>query len=44
MSISSNQQEGEVMSIIMIGIDLAKSIFAEHGVNENGHANWSNPR
>ena len=26
------------MSIIVIGIDLAKNIFAVHGVNENGHA------
>ena len=26
------------MSIITIGIDLAKNIFAVHGVNENGHA------
>ena len=31
-------KEGEVMSIITIGIDLAKNIFAVHGVNENGHA------
>ena len=26
------------MSIIVIGIDLAKNIFAVHGVNENGKA------
>ena len=26
------------MSIITVGIDLAKSIFAVHGVDENGKA------
>lgn len=26
------------MSIIVIGIDLAKNIFAVHGVNESGRA------
>ena len=26
------------MNIIVIGIDLAKNIFAVHGVNEGGHA------
>ena len=26
------------MTIITIGIDLAKNIFAVHGVNESGHA------
>ena len=31
-------QEGKVMNIITIGIDLAKNIFAVHGVNESGHA------
>jgi len=32
------------MSIIVIGIDLAKSIFAVHGVNQNGKAELVNPR
>ena len=31
------------MTIITIGIDLAKNIFAAHGVNENGHAELVNP-
>jgi len=32
------------MSIIVIGIDLAKNIFAVHGVNENGQAELVKPR
>ena len=32
------------MSIITIGIDLAKNIFAVHGVNENGHAEVVKPK
>ena len=32
------------MSIITIGIDLAKNIFAVHGVNENGHAELVKPK
>ncbi|MEO7622068.1 MAG: hypothetical protein ABIS30_03290 [Gallionella sp.] len=32
------------MSIIAIGIDLAKNVFAVHGVNEFGRAAWSNPK
>ena len=32
------------MSIIVIGIDLAKSIFAVHGVNEVGKAELVKPR
>ena len=28
--------EGEVMTIVTIGIDLAKNVFAVHGVNEAG--------
>ena len=32
------------MSIIAIGIDLAKNIFAVHGVNENGHAELVKPK
>jgi len=32
------------MSIIVIGIDLAKNIFAVHGVNENGKAELVKPK
>jgi len=32
------------MSIIVIGIDLAKNIFAVHGVNENGRAELVKPK
>jgi transposase len=32
------------MSIIVIGIDLAKSVFAVHGVNEDGKAELVKPR
>ena len=32
------------MSIIVIGIDLAKSVFAVHGVNEAGKAELVKPR
>ena len=32
------------MSIIVIGVDLAKSIFAVHGVNEAGKAKLLKPR
>ena len=32
------------MNIIVIGIDLAKNIFAVHGVNENGHAELVKPK
>ena len=32
------------MSIIVIGIDLAKSVFAVHGVNESGKAELVKPR
>ena len=28
--------EGEVMAIVTVGIDLAKSVFAVHGVDETG--------
>ena len=31
-------RKGKVMTIITIGIDLAKNIFAVHGVNEGGRA------
>ena len=32
------------MTIITIGIDLAKNVFAVHGVNENGHAELVKPK
>ena len=32
------------MTIITIGIDLAKNIFAVHGVNENGKPELVKPR
>ena len=31
------------MTIITIGIDLAKNIFAAHGVNEGGHTELVKP-
>ena len=31
-----NHQEGEVINMIAIGIDLAKNVFAVHGVNDSG--------
>ena len=33
---SSTHLRGEVMAIVTIGIDLAKNVFAVHGVNEAG--------
>ena len=30
--------EGEVMAILYVGIDLAKNVFAIHGVDERGKA------
>ena len=32
------------MNIIVIGIDLAKNIFAVHGINESGKAELVKPR
>ena len=32
------------MSIITIRIDLAKNIFAVHGMNESGHAELIKPK
>jgi transposase len=29
--------EGEVMAIVTVGIDLAKNVFAVHGVDESGN-------
>lgn len=39
-----NQPEGKGMSIITIGADLAKNIFAVHGVNESGQAELVKPK
>ena len=34
--ISSTPRKGKSMSIITVGIDLAKNVFAVHGVNDSG--------
>lgn len=39
-----NARMWDVMSIITIGIDLAKNIFAVHGVNEQGKAELVKPK
>jgi transposase len=31
------------MAILTVGIDLAKSVFAVHGINEAGEPSWSGP-
>jgi transposase len=33
---SSTHLEGEIMAIVTVGIDLAKNVFAVHGVDECG--------
>jgi transposase len=33
---SSTHLEGEIMAIVTVGIDLAKNVFAVHGVDESG--------
>jgi transposase len=33
---SSTHLEGEIMAIVTVGIDLAKNVFAVHGVDETG--------
>lgn len=38
------QRKGKSMSIITVGIDLAKNVFAMHGVNEFGKAELIKPR
>ncbi len=35
---------GKDMSIITIGIDLAKTIFSVHGINESGKAELVKPK
>jgi transposase len=37
-------RKGKSMSIITVGIDLAKNVFAVHGVNETGKAELVKPR
>src|SRR5258706_2522231 len=43
-NLHQHQQEGKSMSIVTIGIDLAKNIFAIHGVDEAGKAVLIKPR
>jgi hypothetical protein len=35
--------EGEIMAIVTVGIDLAKNVFAVHGVDEAGKATLVRP-
>ena len=35
--ISSTPRKGKSMSIITVGIDFAKNVFALHGVDDNGN-------
>jgi transposase len=42
--INSLLLEGEVMTIVTVGIDLAKNVFAVHGVDESGKPALANPR
>ena len=37
-------RKGEVMAILYVGIDLAKGVFAVHGVNEAGAAELRQPK
>ena len=34
--VSSTHFKGEILAIVTVGIDLAKSVFAVHGVDESG--------
>lgn len=45
MGLRSHQfiRKGKSMTIVFVGIDLAKSIFAVHGVNESGRAELVRP-
>jgi hypothetical protein len=36
--LSSTRPDGEVVAILFVGIDLAKNVFAIHGVDELGKA------
>jgi transposase len=35
-NLSSTHLRGEIMAIVTVGIDLAKNVFAVHGVDEAG--------
>ena len=39
-----NYWEEKVMNTIIVGIDLAKNVFAVHGVDENGKAEPVKPK
>ena len=43
LAISSTYSGGEIMSIVTLGIDLAKNVFAIHGVNAAGQADLKRP-
>lgn len=42
--VSSTHSEGEVMAIVTVGIDLAKNVFALHGVDEAGATRLKQPK
>ena len=42
--VSSTHSEGEVRSILYVGIDLAKNVLAVHRVNETGAAELRRPK
>jgi transposase len=35
--------EGEIMAIVTVGIDLAKNVFAVHGVDEQASQSGASP-
>ena len=41
--VSSTHSEGEIMAILNVGIDLAKNVFALHGVNEFDQVDLGRP-
>jgi transposase len=41
---SSTHLRGEIMAIVTVGIDLAKNVFAVHGVDEAGKPLWVRPQ
>ena len=41
--VSSTHLEGEIMAIVTVGIDLAKSVFVVHGVDASGKAQLVRP-
>ncbi len=42
-SLVNNHRKGKSMAILRSGIDLAKIVFAVHGVNESGRAELVRP-